>query len=411
MNRANLNHAASEITLLTRMFWPDAFGGVERRTKHMAESFTGAGLSTSVITLHHEAKPSEDRQSPGYKVYRYPQPNVGWQWRWREWVAARHWASLIRQHPSDGWYWATEPVSALGAILAGRGDRLVYNPPWCAAMMQRVYKARPEAWTQKTRLLLRLIERWVYRRSAKVVTASDNLRQQYFDTLGQRDQVHVVHHGVELPELDPSEGEALRAKLGIAPNRFLVGSVSRIDPMKDFAFLLHALSSDSKIKADLLIAGEGPERERLAALAASLGLSQRVHWAGNLADPLAAYLAMDVMVLPSVYEPFGNVVREAMAAGRAVLGRRRDGNPSRPVLVANDELIEHGRTGWLVDSHEPRDLGCQLLALQNDPQMARKMGQNARQAMQTCQWYHATQDYVSLLMGKSQLGQSMQRAA
>jgi glycosyltransferase involved in cell wall biosynthesis len=377
----------------------------------MAETFAQAGLNTRVITLHQSETVKQDQFQPGYVVKRYPQPAVGWQWRWREWVAARHWASLVRQQPDDGWLWATEPVAALGVVLAGRGDRLVYNPPWCAAMMQQVYRARPEAWTQKTRWLLRRIEAVVYSKARLVVTASENLRQQYFETLGPREGVHVVHHGVDMPNIEDEQGSALRASLGISPRTFLVGSVSRIDPMKDYAFLIRAMAELRDCDAKLIIAGQGPEMPALERLANDLAIADKVHLLGNLPDPLPAYEAMDVMVLPSVYEPFGNVVREAMAAGRAVIGRRRDADPARPVLVANDELIDHGRTGLLVDPHDPSDLAQQLSRLARQPELAREMGRQARHAMAQQGWEVAIEQYLRLLGISDATGDGARRLA
>jgi len=249
---------------------------------------------------------------------------------------------------------------------------------------------------------------------ADLTVANSHAGKEYHVAKGFPNQrTIVIPNGIDTERFKPDAhaGLHVRQELGIKKNTRIIGLIGRIDPMKDFAFLLHALACEPDMEADLLIAGDGPEREALQALTDKLRLQHRVHWAGNLADPLPAYQAMDVMVLPSVYEPFGNVVPEAMAAGKAVLGRRRDGNPSRPVLVANDELIQHDRTGWLVDAHDPRDLGCQLRALAKQPQKARQMGLLARQAMQQAQWHHATERYLSLLDIESQANHAWRSAA
>lgn len=167
--------------------------------------------------------------------------------------------------------------------------------------------------------------------------------------------------------------------------------------MKDIPFLLRAMSMAGEAVDRLLIVGEGPQRDDLMGLAKQSGIADRILWTGRLDDPTAAYRAMDVMVLPSIYEPFGNVVLEAMAAGTPVIGRRRSADPSQPVLVANEELIRHGCSGWLVDPHDPMDLVRRLKRLKNEPSRLRQAGQYAHAIADEMTWQRTIEAYMRLM--------------
>ncbi len=389
----------TNITLLTRMFWPDAFGGVERRTRRMAEAFTEAGVDVRVITQHKEpAAPMQcDRVDPGYTVTRLAGPGIGWRWRWRDRVVAQWWARAIRQHGGAGWLWATDPLPAAGAILAGAGHRLIFNPPWCTAGLRDVHRCYPGVGLYRTRWWLHHLERKAYRHAAKVVVASGNVLDQFRSAYGDRAALNVVQHGVEQPPQPAVSRAEQRQRFGLPADAFVIGLVARLDPCKDVPFLLKAMRDAGDVAGYLLLAGEGPDRERIEQLAHTWGLGDRLCAVGHQSDPFAAYRASDVVVLPSIYEAFGNVVLEAMAAGVPVIGRRRSIDPHRPVLVANEELIEHGRTGYLVDAHDPADLADRLRLLASDRSRLQRMGLAAQAHVARRSWAHAIDEYLAVL--------------
>ena len=87
-----------------------------------------------------------------------------------------------------------------------------------------------------------------------------------------------------------------------------------------------------------------------------------------------------------------------MAAGTPVVGRRRSDDQTRPVLTANDELIEHGVTGLLVDPHEPDDLADALRLLSGSPGTVRTMGRCARRHALEHPWEKTIEAYEALLV-------------
>jgi glycosyltransferase involved in cell wall biosynthesis len=122
----------------------------------------------------------------------------------------------------------------------------------------------------------------------------------------------------------------------------------------------------------LRVAGDGPRAAELMALAASLGIADRVDFLGHRDDVPTLLAEADLFVLPSRSEAFPNAVVEAMAAGLPVVASGVGG------LL---ELVESGRTGVLVAPDDPRALADAIEDLVNDPSRARSLGDAARRTI------------------------------
>ncbi|MFD3521985.1 glycosyltransferase [Streptomyces sp. NPDC058653] len=147
----------------------------------------------------------------------------------------------------------------------------------------------------------------------------------------RRDRIHVVPNGIDVPRFgyDETARHKARAELGLPADAFVVGGVGRLSPGKRFDTLVRAVAALPG--ARLLLVGEGPERERLRALATELGAADRVLTPGACEDPppdpaadtgpdLPSLLAaMDLFVSTSEDEAFGLAVVEGLAAGLPVL--------------------------------------------------------------------------------------------
>ena len=136
----------------------------------------------------------------------------------------------------------------------------------------------------------------------------------------------------------------LRQQLGLPPGRLLL-YVGRLAPTKNLERLLHALSrhrASSGRPLNLALVGDGPERARLDRLINDLRLGQVFHFGFQEQAELPKFHALaDALVLPSLYEPWGLVVNEAMAAGLPVLVAQSAG--CRP------DLVDEGGNGFSFD--------------------------------------------------------------
>lgn len=161
-------------------------------------------------------------------------------------------------------------------------------------------------------------------------------------------KVGVIHNGIDVGRFDPEnvDGDEVKAELGIAGDEKVIGTVARLCPEKGLFELMHAFELlAGKYPVRLLVVGDGPSRSELQALATKKSIAGKVIFEGLRHDVDRMYSAMDVFVLPAVWEePFGLVVIEAMAMQRPVVATEVGGIP---------EIIEHGRNGILVP---PRDV-------------------------------------------------------
>src|SRR5262245_4477203 len=168
--------------------------------------------------------------------------------------------------------------------------------------------------------------------------------------------------------------ESLLSRLGIAGHALVIGNASRLVADKDNESLVRSLGHLSQLLRDaptvLLIAGEGPERSRLEALASSLGVADRVRFLGFQSDIPGFLSALDVFVTPTLREGLSISLLEAMAAAKPIVASS---------IPHNREVIEEGVTGLVVPTSNPLAIARAIARFATDTELARVCAQAARQ--------------------------------
>jgi glycosyltransferase involved in cell wall biosynthesis len=160
------------------------------------------------------------------------------------------------------------------------------------------------------------------------------------------------------------------------PEPMTIGTAGRLEPIKGISTLLEATALMAPHFPDLRleIAGSGSERGALEALAAKRGIAERVSFLGWVADPIDLHRRWNAFAIPSTQEGFGLAALEAMSAGVPVVASAVGG------LV---ELVEDGRSGFLVPPGDARSLSDRISRLLDDPDlrstMAAAAAERARQ--------------------------------
>jgi Glycosyltransferase len=136
----------------------------------------------------------------------------------------------------------------------------------------------------------------------------------------------------------------LRERLGLPADGILIGSVGRLDLVKDYPTLLKAFAAlrSELPNLRLAIAGDGPQCFELRALAENLGISSRVSWLGLRSDTPELFRAFDIFVQPSLFEGMSNTILEAMATGLPVVATDAGGNSELVVDRVNGRLFPVG---------------------------------------------------------------------
>ncbi len=163
----------------------------------------------------------------------------------------------------------------------------------------------------------------------------------------------------------------VRNQLGIAEKTPLVGTLAALRPEKDVSTFLRAAVrvSAEMPESRFLVIGDGSEREGLEGLAKDLGLAGRIFFVGDCRDVADLLATLDVFVLSSGSESCPNAVLEAMAMSRPVIATKVGGLP---------ELIEEGRSGYLVGAGDSMAMSRRILELLRDRNLRRGMGEEGR---------------------------------
>ncbi len=216
--------------------------------------------------------------------------------------------------------------------------------------------------------------RWFHNRTARTFcpTASirDLLRAKGFARVG------IWGRGVDGGRFHPAKRDPeLRRSLGFAPEDRVFVYCGRLAAEKNLPLLMSAFRHLASPRARLLLIGDGPLREQLAAQA-----DTRVVFTGyRQGEELARlYAAADVMTFPSLTETFGNVMLEAMAAGLPVVGFNVPGPK---------DVIRPGETGRLLETIDAAALAGAMAELMEDEQERRRLGVNARAYALRQNWF------------------------
>jgi glycosyltransferase involved in cell wall biosynthesis len=184
-------------------------------------------------------------------------------------------------------------------------------------------------------------------------------------------KVKVVYLGVPLEEFSrvrpAGEVRAAREELGIAPDDFAIGTVTRLHESKGNTYLVDAarLVLDERPRARFFVVGEGPLREGLEQQAKALNLGDRFVFAGFARDVPRVVSAFDVSVFPSLWEGTPLTVFEALAMGKAIVATDADG------LV---DVLTDGRDAIIVPKRNARALADGLIRSIDEPDTLARIG-------------------------------------
>lgn len=196
-------------------------------------------------------------------------------------------------------------------------------------------------------------------------------------SLGYRGPVDVIPFGADPERFRASAGlrASMRERLGIEAETTVLVTVARLVRRKRIDDLIRSLSYLPP-STRVVVAGTGPERIALEALAASEGFGDRVTFLGLIDDDdLPGVLAAgDVFVLPSSEEGFGIASVEAMAAGTPVVATPVDGVR---------DLVEDAQTGLWCAPGDPRSIATAVMRLQSDAALRRRIVEEARRRAET----------------------------
>ncbi len=341
-------------------------GGMEEHVIQLAGGLASRGVRVAVICSPYDSiKPMRDQlAAAGVEVHALPDRGRG------PLGAAKRFLSLVgtlRSYPGCVLHlhftgYRGGDLVVLAARLAGAHSivRSVHLPP--VPPISRIDRAGIG---------------WRDRLLARVICVSRPTRQAHLDELGRDpSKCVVVHNGIDLQRFSPTiGGNGVRAELGLSEDTPLVGTVSRLgEERKGVQFFVDMAAEVARTHTAtrFLIVGDGHLRERLEQRARDLGVADRVIFTGERKDVARLLAAMDVFVIPSLYEACQYSLLEAMAMGKPVV--------ATPAGVAPDVVHDH-ETGLLVPLADSASMATAVRELLDSPSLAEHVGSNARELM------------------------------
>lgn len=276
-----------------------------------------------------------------------------------KWSFAAHMpelAGLVRARKPDLVHLHGQFAGSLGQLaiqLAGR-PKTVYSVQWPSFLDDA------GRWS---RLRNRVAELVSCGGAAAVVAVSETDRREFIRRrLCDASKITVIHNSYTNDEAPPtarSDGQPI------------VGFVGRLVDQKGCETLIRAIPDVRRAhpSARFVLVGDGPLKGALEALSRTLGVTESVDFVGYQAEPSAYMARMDVVVIPSIYDPFPLVTVEAMELGRPVVASAVGGIP---------EAVVDGRTGFLVPPRNPKALATAVSRILDDPALAARLGEAAR---------------------------------
>lgn len=226
-------------------------------------------------------------------------------------------------------------------------------------------------------LYLRL-ERALARRTFAVVHVSES-QAALARVLGlaPAGRTRVIVNGIDAASVRAAAARApmSRATLGLEPDALVLATIARFDPVKRLEVLLRALPLlvTRVPEAQLLVVGDGPERDALHALARTLALGDRVVFAGAIPDAARVLPLVDLYLIASRREGLPTALLEAMACGVPVLATEAPGHV---------DAVEPEITGRLVAPDDAPGLAAAAVLLLRDPALRARMGQAGRERVE-----------------------------
>jgi teichuronic acid biosynthesis glycosyltransferase TuaC len=216
----------------------------------------------------------------------------------------------------------------------------------------------------------------VYQKARTVICISEKVRRLLTDEVGESVTAQVVYNGTDPGMFQPPvsvQGSSHDAEATILIVGNLLAGKGHELVLRAISKLKHSPQySSPNLRCKVI--GEGADRDRFAALARNLGISEQVHFLGrrSRAEVADAMRHCTLFVLPSRYEGLGCVYLEAMASGKPVIACRGQGI---------EEIIDHGKNGWLIPVNGLGELVKALQLLLGDSELRKQIGRAARQTI------------------------------
>jgi glycogen(starch) synthase len=374
------------ILVLTWEYPPKGVGGLAQHVYDLTHALRDKGHELTIVTAGDDES-IEHEQQENLQIFRVkPFPVTGNDFL--SWVFQLNFAMLEKCFTLTQTGYEFDIIHAHDWLVAfsARALKFGLHLPLVATIHATEY-GRNQGLHNGLQRYISDVEWWLTYEAWKVIVCSNYMNNEVENIFQvPSDKIHVIPNGVELNGFKALDENFKRSNYA-SDDEKIVFFIGRLVPEKGLHILLDAAS---KViyhypKAKFVIAGKGPSADYLRAKATILGMEDRCYFTGYINDKVrnSLYRASDVAVFPSIYEPFGIVALEAMAAGV-------------PVVVSDtgglSEIVNHGMDGLKAIQGNAGSLANSILTLLKDKKLAMSLASNATEKVRNEFSWHTIAD-------------------
>lgn len=232
-----------------------------------------------------------------------------------------------------------------------------------------------------------LFDRFASQSGEQIIASSTEMQDQIIDTYGlDKEQVSLIPHGIDTETFHPRGTSHPEA----SEHKFTALFVGRLVNIKRPELAIKAIAETNREAIELLIAGDGRQRDQLSSIAEKYGIRDKITFLGFVDyDRLPVlYSTADVTLFTSRYEGFGLVFLESMACGTPVVGVNEGGFP---------DIVRDGQAGYIVED-DPTEIGRRLGELVTSPDSLEQMSDAAHSRASTMDWNSVAKQVEDIYM-------------
>lgn len=333
-------------------------GGLERVVIELIKTQVHEGHRCQLICLFDPGSLAQELSAVGVDVHACGK-RAGLDLR-----ALRRARRFMRMHATEILH-THNPVAHYYAVLAAVGLPL-----------QRVVNTRHGMGLMSRHTRREQLYRMALWRTDRIIAVCETARRdaEHQNVLPAR-KISVVPNGIRISDFPPASASAherLASMLGVSPQARLIGTIGRLNPVKDHENLIHAFAQVRALIPDavLVLIGEGETHADLEHQVDLEGLAAHVHFLGDRNDVAELLPGMDLFVLSSISEGYSMALLEACAAALPIVATDVGGNA---------EIVRDGVSGQLVPARDTDALAAAIVQLLAEPERAAAMGRAGRE--------------------------------
>ena len=365
------------ILILSWEYPPRIVGGLGKHVHRLSTALADEGHTVHVVTRDHPDAPAEEMVDGVHvvRVGEYPpivpfDELIPWVLQFNVGVLERATKILLEEE--------VDLVHAHDWLVAyaAAGVKNLFDLPLVSTVHATEYGRHQGYLPGPMNKLIHQIEWWLTYESRRTITCSRYMHDQIEDIFQlPPEKLDVISNGVDLETVHKPEGvEEFRASK-LEPGEKMIFFAGRLEYEKGVQTVLDALPLvNEEIPVRFFVAGVGTHEQALREHVERDGLDGHVEFLGFVPDDELAmyYAAADLAVVPSLYEPFGMVALETMAAGTPCIAADTGGLR---------ELVVHDATGLRFSPGDPESLAGAILRLLTDTRLDRRLTLDARRML------------------------------